>query len=205
VIVQPTFFVPPAIAAGLLTGDLTRWGGVVRDTAGHIVAHLDEIPAPKPNDAVGAAAAWVPTRPVVVAGLATVVVVGSVSAAVAIVCRRRRRRGLPDCVKNYNASLLAYLEAVSHQSLKAEIIDRLIADLDGLKAYSKNSNMTLGFSVEQSEALVQVVIDYTRQLAQANSIDLGELPESTPTSTNASVIDLRRYLESQRRIFTCAA
>ncbi|MEV0068005.1 MULTISPECIES: hypothetical protein [unclassified Amycolatopsis] len=96
-------------------------------------------------------------------------------------------------------------EAVRNQSLDAEIIDRLIADLDAAKAYSESGNITVDFSAEQYETLVQVVIDYTRQLAQANSIDLDESPESTPTSADAPVVDLRRSLEVQRRIFNDAA
>ncbi|MFI6098149.1 hypothetical protein ACIA8G_21525 [Lentzea sp. NPDC051213] len=202
-IVQPTFFIPPEIEAGLLTGDLIRCGGVVRNTAGRLVTHLKEISAPKPNEDAVEAAAWMLKKPVVIAGLVTLAVVGTATAAVAIV--RKRKRALPECVKNYNDSLRAYLEAVRNQSLDAEIIDRLIADLGAVKAYSENGNITVDFSTEQSETLVQVVIDYTRQLAQANSIDLDESPESTPTSTDAPVVDLRRYLEVQRRIFNDAA
>jgi hypothetical protein len=178
VIAQPTFFIPSEIEAGLLNGDLIRYGGVVRNTAGHIVTHLKEISAPTPNeDAVGATARMLKKR-VVIAGLATLAVTGTATAVVAIV--RTRKRALPECVKNYNDSLRAYLEAVRNQSLDAEIIDRLIADLDAVKAYSKNGNITVDFSTEQSETLVQVVVDYTGQLAQANSIDLDESPESTP-------------------------
>jgi hypothetical protein len=140
-------------------------------------------------------------KPVVIAGLATLAVVGTATAAVAIV--RKRKGALPECVKNYNDSLRAYLEAVRDQSLDTEIIGRLIADLGAVKAYSENGNITVDFSAaEQSETPVQVVIDYTRQLAQANSIDLDE---STPTSTDAPVVDLRRYLEVQWRIFNDAA
>lgn len=205
-IVEISFDIPPKIAAGLLNGDLTRYGGVVRDRAGHIVAHLKEISAPKLNEDAVQAAAWMlkkPNKSVVIAGLATLAVVGMATAAVPIV--RKRKRALPECVKNYNDSLRAYLEAVRNQSLDAEIIDRLIADLGAVKAYSDNGNITVGFSAEQYETLVQIVIDYTRQPAQANSIDLDESSESTPTSTDVPVVDLRRYLEDQRRIFNDAA
>jgi hypothetical protein len=199
-IAQVDFDIPQEIAARLLNGDLTRYGGVVRNPAGHIVAHLREISAPKSSEDAVEAAAWMLKKPVVIAGLATLAVVGTATAAVAIV--RKRKGALPECLKNYNVSLRAYLEAVRDQSLDAEIIDRLIADLGAVKAYSENGNITVDFSAEQSETLVQVVIDYTRQLAQANSIDLDE---STPTSTDAPVVDLRLYLEVQRRIFNDAA
>ena len=199
-IVQISFDIPPKIETGLLTGDLTRYGGVVRDRAGRLVTYLKEISAPELNED---AAAGMIKKPVFIAGLATLAVVGTATTAVAIV--RKRKRALPECTRNYNDSLRDYLETVRNQSLDAEIIDRLIADLDAVKAYSENGNITVDFSTEQSEALIQVVIDYTRQLAQANSIGLYELPESTPSSADAPVVDMRRYLEVQQRIFNDAA
>ncbi|MEV7040442.1 hypothetical protein [Amycolatopsis sp. NPDC051061] len=168
------------------------------------MAQLKEISASKLHqDAVGAAAWMLKKKPVVIAGLATLAVVGTVAAAVPLV--RKRNRALSECVKNCNDSLRAYLEGVRDQSLDVEIIDRLIADLDAVKAYSENGNITVDFSAEQYKTLVQVVIDYTQQLAQANSFDLVESPESTPISTGAPVVDPRLYLEIQRRIFNNAA
>ncbi|MDQ7802670.1 hypothetical protein Q5425_02930 [Amycolatopsis sp. A133] len=203
-IVQIDFDMPAEIAAGLLNGDLRLFGGVVRNGAGHIVAHLKEASASTLNhDAAGAAARMLKKKPVVVAGLVTLAVVGSVAAAVPIV--RKRRRALPECVTNYNDSLRTYLESVRDQSLDAETIERLIADLGAVKAYFENGNVTLDFAAEESETLVQVVMDYTRQLAEANLFDLDELPESPPISTGALVVDLRRYLEIQRKIFNNAA
>ncbi|WP_284741741.1 hypothetical protein [Amycolatopsis sp. RTGN1] len=185
-ITEVDFDIPQEIAERLAAGELIRWGGVVRNPAGRLVAHLKEISASKPNEDVVEAAAWMLKKPVVIAGLATLTVVGTATAAVAIV--RKRKRVQPECVKNYNDSLRAYIEAVRNQSLDAEIIDRLIADLGAVKAYSENGNITVDFSVEQSD-----------------SIDLDEFPESTPTSTDAPVVDLRRYLEVQRKLFNDAA
>lgn len=196
--------IPPKIAAGLLTGALTRSGSVVRDRAGRIVAHLPEIYVPEPIEDAVAAAARMLTKRVVVAGLVTLAVVGTGAAVVAIV--RKRKRALPECAKNCSDSLRDYIQAVRNQSLDAEIIDRLIADLDVVEAYSENVNITVDFSTEQYETLVQVVIDYAWQPAQTNSIDLDESSESPLTSTVAPpVVDLRRYLEVQRRIFNDAA
>jgi hypothetical protein len=195
--------IPPKITAGLLTGALIRIGSVVRDRAGRIVAHLPETSVPEPNEDALAAAARMLTKRVVIAGLVTLAVVGTGAVVVTIV--RKRKQALPECAKNCNDSLRAYLEAVHNQSLDAEIVDRLIADLGAVKAYSANGNIPVDFSTEQYETLIQVVIDYTRQLAQANSIDLDESPEPTLTSTDGPVVDPRRYLKVQRRIFNDAA
>jgi hypothetical protein len=202
-IAQIAVDIPPKIAAGLLTGALNRSGTVVRDTAGRIVAHLPEISIPEPNEDAVAAAARILTKRFVIAGLVTLALVGTGTAVVAIV--RKRKLALPECAKDFNDALRAYLEAVHNQSLDAEIVDRLIADLGAIKAYSANGNITVDFSAEQYETLLQVVIDYTRRLAQANSIDLDESPELTSTSTDAPVVDLRRYLEVQRRLFSDVA
>ena len=110
-IVQIDFDIPSEIAAGLGTGDLTLFGGVVRNNAGHIVAHLKAISASNANQgAVGAATWMLKKKPVVIAGLATLAVVGMVAVAVPIV--RKRRRAMPDCVKDCNDSLRAYLEGI---------------------------------------------------------------------------------------------
>ncbi|KMS74432.1 hypothetical protein ACM01_14205 [Streptomyces viridochromogenes] len=86
-----------------------------------------------------------------------------------------------------------------------DIINRLIADLDVVKAYSdEDGSVTLDFSTKHAEMLVNIVVDYTRQLAEANSVDLNEL-QGGPTSENSAVVDLRRHLEVQRKIFTEAA
>lgn len=40
---QIAFLVPPELDLGLATGKLIRYGGVVRNQAGEIVAHLEEV------------------------------------------------------------------------------------------------------------------------------------------------------------------
>ena len=40
---QIAFLVPPELDLGLATGELIRYGGVVRNQAGEIVAHLEEV------------------------------------------------------------------------------------------------------------------------------------------------------------------
>jgi UPF0288 family protein (methanogenesis marker protein 3) len=101
--------------------------------------------------------------------------------------------------------LRAYLEAVRKGRLDAGIVGQLISDLDAVKAHSNSDSITVDFSPEQSETLVNLVVDYTRKLAEANSVELNELQEQTPDSENDAVVYLRRHLEVQRQIFTGAA
>lgn len=204
---QQIFFIPPEIEAGLASGDLIKWGGIVRNQAGQIVKHLKPIPLPDnaQQAAVSAATRLKNPRVLIVAAI-----IGTVAAGAAVVATARKRKkpveqAVPECVTNYNASLAAYLEAVREGQLDADIIDRLISDLDAVMAYSDDDgSITLDFSTEQAAMLVQLVVDSTKQLAEDNSIDLDELQGEEP-ETDSKVVDLRRHLEVQRRIFNGAA
>jgi hypothetical protein len=139
--------------------------------------------------------------PTLVAGAA--VVAGTSYAA----AQRRKLAVVPECVERYNTSLGAYLEAVQEGRLDAGIIDHLISDLDAVVAYSdeNGNNISLDFFAKQAAILVKIVVDSTKQLAKDNSIDLSELHEEAPVSEGGAVVDLRRRLEVQKKIFTDAA
>ena len=139
--------------------------------------------------------------PTLVAGAA---VVAGISYAAA---QRRKLAVVPECVERYNTSLGAYLEAVQEGRLDAGIIDHLISDLDAVVAYSdeNGNNISLDFFAKQAAILVKIVVDSTKQLAKDNSIELSELHEEAPASEVGAVIDLRRRIEVQKKIFTDAA
>ncbi|MFF0201818.1 hypothetical protein [Streptomyces sp. NPDC005017] len=135
-------------------------------------------------------------------------IVGTVAAVIFAAKKRKQtaKPEVPECVRSCNASLAAYVEAVHERRLELDIIDRLIADLDAVKAYSdEDGRITLEFSTKHAEMLVNIVVDYTRKLAEANSVDLNELQGVAPAPENEAVVDLRRHLEVQRKIFTDAA
>ena len=52
-ITQIAFKIPPEIQAGIDAGALLRFGGVVRDRAGHIVKHLEEVSMPEADNSAG--------------------------------------------------------------------------------------------------------------------------------------------------------
>ena len=207
-IVQPTFYIPPEIAAGLLSGDFIRYGGVVRDTAGRLVVHLREVPTPENavEEVAKRAAASIKNPWVAVAAGALILV--AVGGAVVLAVKSQKKDAkpeVPECVKQYNGSLRTYLEAIRAGRLDVETIDRLIADLDAVMAYAEVSDTAVAFSAEQLETLTKIVIEYTTRLAEANEIVLDE-PEPVAAGAEGNVVvDLRRYLEVQRRIFDEAA
>ncbi|WP_067800326.1 hypothetical protein [Actinomadura formosensis] len=204
---QSTFIIPPEIEAGLLSGDLIQYGGIVRNQLGQIVKHLKEVQLPVSNEAAAARVAAVLKNPRVF--IPTLVVGAAVIAggAAFATARKRKKAAVPECVERYNASLGTYLEAVHEGRLEADIIDQLISALDAVVAYSDENgdSISLDFSTEQAAMLVQIVVDSTRQLAVENSIDLSELEEEAPASESGTVVDLRRYLEVQKKLFTDAA
>ncbi|MFJ3620641.1 hypothetical protein ACIPSH_21150 [Streptomyces iakyrus] len=138
-------------------------------------------------------------------------ILGTVAAGAAVIvaAKKRKQTGkpeVPECVQRYNASLAAYVEAVHEGRLELGIIERLIAELDAIKAHSgEEGSITLAFSTKHVEMLVNIAVDYTRQLTEANSVDLNELQGVAPASEKDAVVDLRRHLEVQRKIFTEAA
>jgi hypothetical protein len=200
------FIIPPEIEAGLRRGDLVQYGGVVRDLSGQIVKHLDEVTLPVGDGkaTAGFAAILKNPRVLIATVLAGAAAVGGLSFAAA---RRRKLASVPECVERYNSSLAAYLEAVQEGRLEVGIIRHLISDLDAVVAYSNEngSNISLDFSTEQAAILVKIVVDSTRQLAEANSIDLRKLHEEAPASEGGAVVPLRGHLGVQKRIFADAA
>ncbi|MFY1620928.1 hypothetical protein [Micromonospora sp. WMMD736] len=205
VIIQPTLALPTKIAAGIANGKLFLEGGVVRDAlTGRIVTLLKDAPGAQSSpEVLRRSAALLRSRGAIVATVLTLAA-GAVALAVLKKREQARKPDALDCVANLNASLRTYLEADQEGRLDASIIGRLISDLDAMKAYSDANSISVEFSNEMWESLVKLVIDHTQKLADAYSIDLEKIQESTASFGNDNVIDLRLHLEVQQRIITSA-
>lgn len=203
--IQPTsFYIPPAIQAGLDAGVLHRFGGVVRNNQGQIVKHLKELPiTPEAQEAAAKklVAALKDHKGVVVAGLA----LAGTAVGGFVYLSTKKRRCAQASVERYDASLQTYLEALRAGTLDAEVVTQLMSDLDAVRALADKGIITVDFATEPSATLVNLVVDYTKQLAEANGADLGALRDLKPTDGTDTVVYLRRHLEAQRRIFTEAA
>ena len=208
VIQQVALEVPASIAARLLTGELVRDGSVVREAVSmQIVKHLHEASPIDAEEAVQAAIAKILRNPKGVGVLIGLGVV-AVAAGGAVYQATRKTKAeqlleLPTSVESYSASLAAYLEAARHGALDAEIIDRLIADLDAVKAESDSGTITIAFLPEEWETLVGIVAGHTTALAEANQLELSNVPEPA-NAQGATIIELRPYLEVQRELFSRA-
>lgn len=207
-VIQVPLEIPDDIAVRVLAGEYVRDGGVVRDRAGRLVKLLDDaLPIDDAEEVAKAGLANVlRNRKVVVMGLGVVAVAATAGGAAYLATRKTKaaQPELPTCVGNYSASLAAYLEAARHGTLDAEIIDRLIADLDAVKAESYSGIITIEYSPEQSETLVRIVAGHTRKLAEANQLEPSNLPEPTNVQ-GGTVIELCPYLAIQRELFSRGA
>ncbi|MFC9688305.1 hypothetical protein ACFTSF_07160 [Kribbella sp. NPDC056951] len=193
--IQPvSFLIPPDIQLGLDAGTMVRYGGVIRRASGgQIVEHLREVPFTRTASAAARRAAATLTDRRVITVIGAAAAAGGALLVIAVKGRIEARTR----AKALDVSLLAYLEAVRAGTLDEGTISRLISDLDAVATHSSNRQVAL------TEAVVDLVADYTRKLAAANSIDLGELDD--PALDAGSATDLGHHLEIQRRIFTIAA
>lgn len=211
-IVQPTLLIPPLIQAGIDSGKLFRIGSVVRVVAnGQIHKLLDEVPAPETVAQEAAKRAAKVPKIMLPILLAT----AAVGAGAAFVIKRRKNAGgvdvltevradVPECVSNFEASLRTYVDAGRDGILDAEIVDRLIGDLDQVREWTDGGN-TVQFSFDQLEPLFRLVIAHTSALAKAYSVALADFEHQRSDGDAGVVVQLRQHLEVQKRILGEAA
>jgi hypothetical protein len=210
---QPILPIPPLIQAGIDSGKLFRNGSVVRVVeTGRIHKLLDEVPGPEKFAREAAKRAAKIDPKILVSVVLAMAVVGA--GAAFVIKRRKKADGLdvltevkadvPECVSNFEASLRAYVDAGRDGNLDAEIVDRLIADLDEIKEWADGGN-TVEFSFEQLEPLFSLVIGHTPALARAYSVALTDVEHQESNCDAGGVVHLRQHLEVQKRILGEAA
>ena len=205
--VQVALNYTPEVLAGVANGLLTVNGSVVRNMAGQIVAHLQEIKLPaKPTFDVSRFAANLKDPKVLaVLGIGILVTIG----VTALVANRQKPESesapTPRGIVTYNDSLSAYLIAINTGNLSADVIDRMIASLDSLQSTIDSGEVAIDASAEQSASLLTVVREYTSKFAEANDFELGDIEEPTSDSPSDSIASLRSYLEIQKIIIDRAA
>lgn len=86
------FDVPADIEAGLNSGDLMRYGGVIRDRLGNIVKHLKEVPGPASNQEAARRIAGSLNKPWAIVAVTALSAV-TVGASAIIAARKREQAG----------------------------------------------------------------------------------------------------------------
>lgn len=203
--IQPAnFLIPPEIQAGLDAGELFRFGGVVRNGLGHIVKHLKEVPTTPEAQEAAAKRVFANLKDHKGLVFLGVTVVSTAVGGVTYLSLRKQKE-IQACADRYDLALRTYLAAMQTGTLNAEIVTQLIEGLDAVRGQAAKGRITVDFSTEPSATLVDLVVDYTKQLAEANGSDLGELEAVEPMGDTDTVVHLRRHLVAQRQIFTDAA
>ncbi|MEL4506018.1 hypothetical protein AAEX63_14045 [Luteococcus sp. H138] len=185
-------YVEPAVQAGLDSGALVQYGGVVRDAGGAIAQHLPtvaELAVKKAKDIAPQAKALAAhaKNPVVIAGAATVLAVGAAAAGTATLVDRRKHA----LKRRLNKALTAYITAGQDQSLTTEHIDRTIETLDALTT----DKPTIALDDLGLEALAANIDDFTQRLANANPTALAQ-----PIGNPATLAGMRANLAYQRAL-----
>lgn len=188
---QVAFEIPARLEAGLATGELIRFGGVVRDSAGHIVTHLNEIPTPRMDKTLALAREFAKTnKATLIVGAAATVAVGGTAIAVSSFNRRKLNRA----EKQLQSALSAYFKAIVAQDMNPAVVEKLHQSLGDLRAITgKSTNELVDGDVLDS------LISYSRdfilhnaptQLVDPNTHELGSLDD---------------YLAEQKKIFDQAS
>lgn len=211
---QVAFDIPADIAKRLAAGDLTRYGGIVRNNAGQIVKHLKEVPINPAKEGVLQKAAqkaiglaknnkelFVP----VLAIAGAVLVGGGIYMAVKGKEKKGAGEAQSNVVKNFNIQLTTYLNALRSESLTLNEVSNLQSAISELETALGGGDLTIEIPGEQFTALITAIVDYTSRLSEANDNALNSDDIPVGSSERSGLKLLSNCLAVQRKIFEEAA
>lgn len=226
-IIQVAYDVPNDVAVGLASGELMRFGSVIRNRTG-IIKHLKEVSVSKAESStvVKVASASVSTarskslftnvKDIAKKHPVAAVVVG-IGAGVAIVggivygryrSKKKHIKGkieMPAYGHSFNDVFCNYLDEIRTGALQKETLDTLMKELNQMKACIDNGELEISFSNEQLDTMIDIVFYYTRKLARANSYKIIEFKKPSIENTDGAISGLCHCLEIQKEIFVAAS
>lgn len=188
---QVAFVIPADIAEGISSGELIRFGGIVRQANGAIYTHLKEVEVIQSPGSVVAKIFRSPKR---VAYCGAFLLVTS---AVGVMYSVRRRK-VGECVAGLSLAMQAYATAVQEQSMNAGVINGLLEALETVEDL-KSRRVSRVIEGAEFQDFVHFVAGYSREFFAKNQVELAVCESERGTE----VVDLRQYLESQRSLFDC--
>ena len=204
-VVTEAFDIPMDIMTKLATGEYRRLGGVVRVAIGpnkaQIVKHLDPIKieqvAQNKNVVTKVIEFSKKNRKVIIIGTA---VAGTMVAGNFVHQKIKNRE--PKVMKRYHAALRSYIEDIRNGELSMKSINRLMDALEELKQDKRYEMLKIELTTEELDVLVNRIYEYTVKLASDNAV---ELTDDEKKSSDNSILNLQRYLKTQKRIFKSVA
>lgn len=106
--------------------------------------------------------------------------------------------------KHLGKSFQAYIDAAKDGALTVEIVDALISDLDAVSKLYNDESIPLNLSTKQILDLLFSIYDYTKRMAEANSVTTTSIHAPKVFKKN-TIIDLQNYLYIQKDILSSAA
>ena len=207
-IVQEAFDIPADIMIKILSGEFKRIGGVVRYAVGphkgQIVKHLKpvDIAAVEQAQSFGAKAlqfAKNNKKALILIGVATGVA-AALGGTYYIIKTHASK-----VVAEFSASFRAYTNAIRKGNLSLDEINNLMASLEALKTHNDYEKIIIKPSAEDLNVLVNRIYEYTLKLAKDNSVKIIDEDFVIDQTSNNAIINLQRYLKTQKRIFEEAA
>lgn len=205
VIQQVAFEIPAEIAVGLASGKYIQWGGVVRDSAGHIVKHLKPaiVDQGVGENAIKLAANKMMKNPkLILAGVAAAGAAALGTFAVKQIRKNRRQKETPAVVLDFQRAMGVYVDAAKAQSLNEAVVANLLKAISEIEKTNEHGDIVVEVSLHELRELITMITDYTERLAKANNVHF-VTPKGTG-SPNGSFKVLRICLEQQREILQAA-
>lgn len=197
-ITQIAFKIPPEIQAGIDAGALLRFGGVVRDRAGHIVKHLEEGSMPEADNSAGenTVVQFAKKNKYFIIGIAIAAIAAGVIYVV-VKNKKNKEERIPKCVADFNESFAEYVDSIKMGAVSEKKIDKVMIALEEIKRNQEKETITITFSVENISLLLGMVRDYTMKFAEANSFETLE----EDIKEYDEIDGLQHYLKIQKQIF----
>ena len=195
---QIAFEIPPEIQVGIDAGALLRFGGVVRDRAGHIVKHLEEVSMPEADNSAGenTVVQFAKKNKYFIIGTAIAAIAAGVIYVV-VKNKKNKEERIPKCVADFNESFAEYVDSIKMGAVSEKKIDKVMIALEEIKRNQEKETITITFSVENISLLLGMVRDYTMKFAEANSFEIQE----EDIKEYDEIDGLQHYLKIQKQIF----
>ena len=197
-ITQIAFKIPPEIQVVIDAGALLRFGGVVRDRAGHIVKHLEEVSMPEADNSAGenTVVQFAKKNKYFIIGIAIAAIAAGVIYVV-VKNKKNKEERIPKCVADFNESFAEYVDSIKMGAVSEKKIDKVMIALEEIKRNQEKETITITFSVENISLLLGMVRDYTMKFAEANSFETLE----EDIKEYDEIDGLQHYLKIQKQIF----
>lgn len=203
-VLQTSYYIDDELYKKVLSGELQQFGTVIRNS-GKIVKLLDEAPMPKQSKQVAkkavkkqGSAVWqvVKEHKAVAIGVGVAAAAGGAVAYAFQSKKEEKARQKEKDIKAFEKALKAYLGAIQKGKLSLKIINNLMESIETLE-----NNKSIKLSKGELNVFVDMIYDYTLNLANDNGFDLKQIKKP---SSKKNIVDLQKYLDVQKQIFAVA-